>query len=207
MTTNEIAVTNRSRLPDLEVAAMANAVNRQVQRDILPVWGGAFPDVWVEFDASREAGDWLIEIVDETTVAGAAGWHSIDETGRPYSEVSLHGNVSQTLSHEVIEMIADPGVNRSAENWANGLHYALEIADPVQASTYTVGDFVVSDFVTPAWFGFEPGQAAHRTQIGPFEIAQGGYAIRWNRYGQDRSTGASAIPLHERSKFRCDGLT
>lgn len=199
----EIAVLNRSKtVTDKRAAKITAAVNRQVQRDVLPVWGGAFADVWVEFDMRPEQADWQIFIVDDSTVPGALGWHSIDADGEPYGEVSAAGEPSVTLSHEVLEIIADPGVNRVAVNWFDRLTYAMEICDPVQRNTYQIDDVTVSDFVTPAWFGFVSGKAAFSSDVEPWQVDTGGFAVRWDQQWNDQSVGRSSIDYHVRPQFR-----
>lgn len=194
----EIAITNEStRVSDLTVARWADAVNRQVQRDVLPVWGGAVRDLWVEFDAQPESVDWVIRVLDTSDYPGAAGYHTFDDDGRPWGTVFLDAGLepSVVLSHEVLEAIADPAVNRTALNWNDGYAYAMEICDPVQSDTYAIDGIKVSNFVYPAWFGMESdARVAHRYawRIDPFEIADGGYAVR---YGDDgREEIGSALP-------------
>jgi hypothetical protein len=57
--------------------------------------------------------------------------------------------------------------------------YALEVADPVEAGTYRIGDITVSNFVLPSWF--DPGAPGPYDQLGalraPFALDDGGYAI------------------------------
>lgn len=63
---------------------------------------------------------------------------------RPWAEVSWTANEwpapSVLLSHEVLEMLADPTAR------------SREVCDPVAADAYRVGRVMVSDFVTPRWF-------------------------------------------------------
>jgi hypothetical protein len=83
-----------------------------------------------------------------------------------------------TLSHELLEMLADPWINWCAIG-GDGQIYALEVADPVEADNlgYEIDGVLVSDFVTPAWF--EPTEAdrmdfkRHLSKAG--ELAPGGY--------------------------------
>ena len=144
----EIAVVNNSRLKDIEVARGVGAVYRQVVEHVSPVWGRQIP---VEYDPKPEGRDFIIEIVDETTEAGAAGFHTIsedpDEFGRVIGQVSLDNDFPWTavLSHEVLEMLVNPSVADMTTNWPEGLIYAREICDPVQSTIYKICLLYTSD--------------------------------------------------------------
>lgn len=185
----DIAVTNHSGISDLEVARWTHAVARQVQQDFLPYWGGFCGDSWVRF-GNPEGADWEIRIVDDSTVAGAAGWHSL-EGDDPHGEVSINSgfNPATVLSHEVLEMLANPSVANLTVNWRDGLLYPMEVCDPVQAVSYDIDGVAVSDFVLPAWFGQrQDASTAFSTDgLKPFELARGGYAVRYDQQFRDRS--------------------
>src|SRR6266851_6398306 len=73
-------------------------------------------------------------------------------------DIADSGEYSSTLSHELLEMIADPGVNlyaigkfRDGGRKKSGL-YGLEVCDPVEANYYKIDGVTVSDFVRPEWF-------------------------------------------------------
>lgn len=200
----EIAVLNRSTdITDKRAAKIVAAVNRQVQRDFLPYWGGAFKDVWVEFDMRPEKVDWTIIIEDEPDIDGAAGYHTL-EGDEPFGKVFTRTpfETSTVLSHEVLEIIADPAVNRWAYNWDDGQWYAIEVCDPVQNTEYWIDDVLVSDFVLPAWFGMN---ASERTafdndnrDLPPWTIAPGGYVIKRGTKG----TQFIGEPLHKSDDLR-----
>ena len=63
-----------------------------------------------------------------------------------------------TLSHELLEMLADPWINWCAQG-DDGKIYALEVCDAVEADRmgYEIDGVLVSDFITPSWF--EPTHA------------------------------------------------
>ena len=203
----DIAVINNSRADDLEVVAWSQAVSKQVQRDVAPIWGST--DTFVEFtgDEVPDACDWILRIVDEVTYAGAAGWHSIDSLGRPISEVGINTGLhpATVMSHEVIEVVGNPFVSRRAMDWRTGYDYAHELCDPVQRDSYLINDIPVSAFVTPAWFGVERGQTmmldVNSSLVatgGPFELRPGGYAVRWDRDGNRDDVRSTALVGHER---------
>jgi hypothetical protein len=130
--------------------------------------------------------------IKETDEDGDLGYHFIegvpstyvfsrDEKGRKVT------NWTSTLSHEVLEMIADPGMNLYASGYyitKSGRHYRAfipyEVCDAVQEKLYTIDGVTVSDFVVPEWFEEErPRNSMKFSFLGsvhePFEIAKAGY--------------------------------
>jgi hypothetical protein len=83
-----------------------------------------------------------------------------------------------TLSHEVLEMLADPWINLSAQA-ANGDFYAWEVSDAVEDDSlgYEIDGILVSAFVTPAWFGNGAGPLTYPADLvtKPLQLATGGY--------------------------------
>lgn len=205
-----IAVRNKSeRLTDLEVARMTAAVAHQVRYDFQPIWGR---DILVEYDATPDRYDWVFDIVDQLSSgpATAAGWHTIVD-GQVRSEISTTSGLrpSIVLSHEVLEAAANDSVNRFAYNWNDNHFYAMEVCDPVQRRSYRIGDFYVSDFVTPDWFSTAKGisSAAFKTRLAPFRLATGGYAVRYDQGFNDRTIGLASVPVgHARAEFLTGGF-
>ena len=201
----EIAIVNRSeQLGNEEVWRAASSINRQLQRDFKPIWGGR--NTWVEFDPEPEGRDWTLIIVDEPTVDGAAGWHSIDDRGHVVSEVAVNTGLPWTaiVSHEVLEMVANEAVNKVAQNYRDGMWYPLEVCDPVQSELYEIEGVWVSDFVLPEWFAMDlraPKTAFKTMGLKPFQVAKGGYAIRWDDNDRDRTIYRSEIPGHVRNLY------
>ena len=210
----EVAVTlgEGVRLSEREAGKGVSMVNRQVRYHYAPIWGR---DLTVEFDTHPERYDWLIRIVNDSTVPGAAGWHSInvDDQNRVIAEVALNQPFPWTavLSHEVLEMLSNQSVAGMEIDRSTGLLYAREVCDPVQARLYNMeaGNYPVSDFVTPDWFSADahPNSTAFKTRdLNPFTIAEGGWAIRWDLdfndhtiyYGEQR---VEMIAEHTRSQI------
>lgn len=94
------------------------------------------------------------------------------------------------MSHELLEMIADPGIDLTVfiqETATTGTIYALEVADAPEGDQYAYdlpgadGTAVaVSDFVYPAWFQSWRAPGAVRYDQGghigaPFQLLPGGY--------------------------------
>ncbi|MGH7259010.1 MAG: hypothetical protein ACREIM_11565 [Nitrospiraceae bacterium] len=101
--------------------------------------------------------------MNETDVPGALGYHDPNNRGIPYGFVftelsaELGENWTVTLSHEALELLADPEANLLVQ----GPHPAdpnlvvfhwYEMCDAVQAETYRVLGVEVSNFVLPLYF-------------------------------------------------------
>jgi hypothetical protein len=148
---------------------LIEALEIQMNRDFAPVWGVHVRLSTAQNPASVQAGSWYLLITDNSDQAGALGWH--DQTGgRPYGEVFVlpaqQGNValSTVISHELLEMLADPWVDslvqyqdaQGAQNLA-----PIEVCDPVENDQYNVvtsdgTQVAVSNFVTPGYFDQAP---------------------------------------------------
>jgi len=180
-----IAITNASTcLTDAQVEAVIPAVQKQVSDDFKPYWD---LDCTIEFLPTRQPltqGWWQIVVVDNPDQAGALGYHELTAQGTPlgkiFAKLDLDSGASwtTTLSHELLEMLADPWINWCAVS-SNNKIYALEVCDAVEADNlgYLIDGVLVSDFVTPAWF--EP-TCADRLDFKQhlskqLELARGGY--------------------------------
>jgi hypothetical protein len=100
-------------------------------------------------------GGWQLRLVRASPgCEGRAGCHcppvglapECASNGEPYATVVTFGArllsqpVSMEISHEMLEMLADPGDD------------GREVCDPVEDGSYRVDGVWVSDFATPAWF-------------------------------------------------------
>lgn len=128
---------------------------------------------------------------DPQKVADALGYHDMNQKGIPYGFVftdvaaKVGEEWSTTLSHEVLELVADPDVNLLVV----GPHptkknsvvlRSYEVCDPVQADTYMINGTPVSNFVTPLYFANLPSATATRTNymsrpLDRFGVRPGGY--------------------------------
>ena len=154
-----VAVINATTilLDDL-VAAQVAAVQVQIDRDWTPVWGIPARLTFVERGAPPPGAAWWLTMLDTADAAGALGYHDLTTEGLPLGKVfaatTIHAGdlVSVTLSHEVLEILADPDVNLLVQEGTR--FYAYEVCDPVEADTfgYDIDNLRVSDFVLPAYF-------------------------------------------------------
>jgi hypothetical protein len=172
---------------DVETAAIARALQRQVNRDYRPIWGTNAAVVPVFRGQPPPPGTWWLVILDDMDVAGALGYHDLTSEGLPIGKVGAKtdlefgAKVSVTCSHELLEMLGDPEINLLVEDPDAGRLYAYENCDAVESDdlAYEVLGQMVSDFVLPAYFnpyrrGNEP--LSFRGNVSnPFELAPGGY--------------------------------
>jgi len=184
-----IVIRNASKQPDAEVRRIVRAVQRQVDEHFFPLWGWRARLVFEPKRAPKGSMTLIVKGKSSTF----DGYHVIH--GIPVGYVftldekdGLLPHYSVAFSHEVLEMIADPGANLYAyghyrtklsrrKRWA---FVSYEVCDAVQETTYRIDGVEVSDFVTPEWFEpertrrsvrFSQRRAVHR----PFELAPGGY--------------------------------
>jgi hypothetical protein len=123
-------------------------------------------------------------------------------------DIQSGGSWTVTLSHELLEMLADPWINWCAQG-PDGKVYALEVCDAVEADElgYQIDGVLVSDFITPAWF--EPTQADRvdfKERISkPLQLAAGGCISVLNIGGKWTQLAAQAqtpIPAGSRRQRR-----
>lgn len=191
-----IAVVNLAKGPlgfDLDKAIAA--LQKQVDRDFFPVWG--IPCKLAKATAIPK-GAWAIVILDNPDVSGAAGYHDLTADGFPLSKVFLSaGDVTVTMSHELLEMLVDPAINMMTDGpnavWA----YAYEACDPCEEVIYLIDGIAVSDFVYPSFF--ESFRKAKSTQFDysnkitkPFQLLKGGYQSVWKNGNWTSVFGSTA---------------
>lgn len=186
---NHIVVVNHAlRASNEDVAFWAEACRLQL-KEVAAAWGLPAPGVFfigprAEVPSGEAA---VIGVVDNDANASSAGYHSV--VGRlAFGLVDMGDSAipSRTMSHEAIEMLVNPWLDR----WVPGPEdrlYAVEACDPVQRSDYTIAttvlgitrDVVVSNWVTPAWFGLEKGTRMDRLTrlLSPWSLELGGYQI------------------------------
>lgn len=179
-----IAILNHSkRVSNADVNLMALAVHKQLSLHVAPAWNQKSPTIKFYSDPTKVPGyAWIVGIFDNPTVAGALGYHSLDndvidafifvDPVLDNKGVVLYDSanpqnvsVSSVLSHEVCEMFGD----RFANFWSDGPsgsqydQFALELCDPVEGDSYEIDVVVdtvthkvsVSNFIFPSWFNPE----------------------------------------------------
>lgn len=168
---------------------LARALDFQLNVDFFRYWQS--PARIVTSTRGVPSGCWGIVFVDDPTVANAFGYHEYTAEGLPISYVFVRllrengESVVETASHELLEMMINPGIHTCVEQDVNGYSkfYAKEVCDPVQGTNYEVSGFPgvrLSNFVLPPYFdGFRkpksvPFDFLNRVQR-PFQVLPGGY--------------------------------
>lgn len=168
-----ISVINHTngQITDEELQRVIRAINRQVSEDFEPYWSlgatlrlegksGLKPEKQELPDMRGEA---IIYLWDKADIPGALGYHDRNNRGIPFGFVftqlsqAVGESWTVTLSHEALELIADPEVNllamgpHPANPDAIVFHW-YEMCDAVQAETYQIDGVEVSNFVLPLYF-------------------------------------------------------
>lgn len=177
-------------VPAEDVVRAAAALQRQVLEHFFPWWG-----VSATVRATASSGppgpdDWILELRKVPTVSGALGIHQVTESGHPlmydFPVLDTQDGVPWTVtaSHEILETLADPWLRRGVQD-DNGVWWAVEVCDAVEADTYLIDKVHVSNFCLPAW-GEPPvvRASARYDHMGlcakPWEVRAGGYAQRFD---------------------------
>lgn len=172
----------------VDFGALVTALQDYVSGHFAPVWG------WPAkvFAAKNEVppGCWGLVFTDNATVADALGYHDLTPECLPLSHVFVAtsldngSSIGEVASHELGEMLCDPGAATCVWNEKQNCFYALEPGDPVQRSNFKVNDIEMSSFVFPSWFeeSRKPGSCRF-DYLGecrrPFQITKGGYMPVW----------------------------
>ena len=184
-----ISITNKSKtVSDRDLRRVLPALQKQITKQFEPVWGWGAN---LKFDAKK----FDMQVIIKDTARGGGGYlgyHIKDNIPITYifakDDIEDSGEYTSTLSHELLEMIADPAVNLYAigkfrdkgGQRRTGL-FGLEVCDPVEANYYKIDGVSVSDWVRPEWFEPEHPKGKMKMDFlgvvdAPFMIAEGGYA-------------------------------
>jgi hypothetical protein len=203
--TPRIVCVNKATLPlgvafDLLIAAL----QKYVDEHLAPVWGT--PAKLVRTTKPRR-GDWTLLFVDTANAIRGLraelekifGKGVVDEIesvhlvrGQPAAFVFVQNvlrdravrrdrdKVSLAASHELAEMLVDPGNNLWADA-GKGLLYAYEVCDAVESTFFPVNGLAMTDFLYPAYFNKihkpKSAQLDHLKKVRrPFQILKDGYA-------------------------------
>ena len=157
-----IVVLNFSHVPNQTVQHWVVEIQRQVHEDLAPVW---HLDATVSFLGTGPApsGAWQVRIIEPRHAVGNAGFHDGSGHRIPYADVYVlkDDQTDNTLSHEVLEMLANPYNDLYVEDYP--WMWEREIADPVQFESYIRNGVHLSNFVFPSWFDA-------LTQIPPYDF-------------------------------------
>lgn len=162
--TTLIALVNHSTLvKNSDVDIIAHAIQKQLDLHVLPAWNlKSFTVRFYPDPKSVPNYAWTVNMLDNSTQAGALGYHSEDNDKIDafiFAEPVLSNggvvlfdphntqnfSVASVVSHEICEMVGD----RYANFWVDGppvkaqdgqtySEYALELADPVEGDSYEI---------------------------------------------------------------------
>ncbi|MFZ5635025.1 MAG: hypothetical protein ACOY82_00415 [Pseudomonadota bacterium] len=176
-------------ITDLQLQAAIRAVNVQIERDFEPYWGfGA--TLRLEGHTRRRRGRGQRQRYEPLDMRGdgvlyvvadfdpeLAGVHEKDFRGVPggavYLDMSrdLDEEWTVTLSHEALEMLADPQTNLVVQgphpvDRDRQVFHWYEMCDAVQAQSYRIDGIAVSDFVLPLYFTPQPERGGRNNFLG-----------------------------------------
>jgi hypothetical protein len=180
-----VACINQAETPlGVDFDKLIRALQKFVDHHLAPVW--RTPAKLVKA-TKPPRGAWVLLFLENADKKhlGFFGYHQFFE-GQPISRVFVGPSkkkrepISLVASHELAEMLVNPGANL----WARGHHnrlYSYEICDAVETKRFKIDRLPMSDFVYPAYFDAhrEPRSAQfdHLKKITqPFQLLSGGYA-------------------------------
>ncbi len=164
MLIHRIGLVSRTNSVDFAaVVRVANALNLQVARDLAPLWRVAAVVEAIPAADRLDPGVSPVYIVDESE--SDLGFH-VGLHNQPYARVRAGSTWSLSASHEVLEMIVDPGGNRLVAgpgtrvvgtetiDSAAVVEYLVEVCGPSMdpGGAYLIDGVLVADFCTPQYF-------------------------------------------------------
>lgn len=204
------AFVNRStKLTDGQAAFIVAALQVQ-QFDLFDTWDRDLSDIGGPVDIMTPIlcadethlpeGCYPMVFVDNADVAGALGYHSVDDGGKYYARIFTdlllargpwNDSVSECASHEYVEICLNPTclVGVVGPKRPEGSRYQREGSDPVESDHYLTAvtreeqtfDMSLSNFVLPEYFRASTPAGARvdflGTCPGPFQLAPGGYML------------------------------
>lgn len=164
----------------VDLVPIAHALERQAKEHFAPLYGGLSCTVGLAATPCPQA--WTIGLFKDADQPGALGYHDLAPNGLPFAKVFPEldkedgANLSTTISHELLEMLADPFLRLAVQS-DDGRFYAYEACDPVEQDEYEIDGVKLSNFVTSNWY---TGSGPQLDYLGlctsPLQIRSGGYA-------------------------------
>lgn len=206
----QIAVINESSaITDGDVQNMIAPFSQQWNTDLRSVWGvdqASFG--FVPQGHAPPTGAWWAVFLDDSDQANALAYHDLTNEGLPISKIFVKtiqadkSSVSVGASHELCEMAVDPWLNSAYQDLQN-VFWAGEVCDPVEDDSYgyEINGILVSNFVTPNWFGHQHAQSAIDLKghaHAPFAVLSGGYAQKFDPQSGWVQINGSRAKLSER---------
>lgn len=196
-----IACINRATAPlGVKFEKLISALQQYVDRHLAPIW--AAPAKLVKAREPKEHA-WTLLFLDSASAndvkdlgipadpRNVLGRHKLQHHGLPLAMVFVEATLESgpslpdydkigiAASHELAEMLVDPGNNLWCE-LPDGGFCAYEVCDAVEEEHFRVRGIAMSDFVYPAYFDSRrvsrPHQLDHLKKVSrPFQILKDGY--------------------------------
>jgi hypothetical protein len=187
MPARHIALVPEFGMNPSDLARVSAALQKQVTRDLEPIWQvaatvDAFPSL-----EDVPAGYWPI-ILTFRAMGSEAGIH-VDRNGQPFAILEITPSWSLTASHVCLEMVTDPFGSRtfpgpSPRPDQGDVEFLGAICDPCEHAefAYVINDVLVSDFCTPAFWDPAESSRDRRSFTGaiqaPYQVLPGGH-LSW----------------------------
>ncbi len=182
----------------VEFDALIAAMQKFVDEHFAPVWGT--PAKLVKSTGFLK-GAWAMVFLDSAHDAQLEGYHDVTPEGLPMAKVFVRTTLKQkdkvtvAASHELAEMLVDPGTNLYSAGPRKNRLYDYEVADPVEELYFEIDGIPMTDFVYPSYFEtFHKKGSTHFDHMGklkrPFDLHKGGYQSYWIS-GKEKTTWGS----------------
>jgi len=218
----QLVIANLSNIDDSVLNNVLAAISTQISLDFGREWNISaalrsqrmtLTGPFVEFDAATDAIIYLGDSSQDSTsgVNQVLGYHSQNHSQLAYGFVYLDAcaqaneDWSITLSHEILELLADPSTiatapgpdptNNSPE--ADPVSFFLEVCDPTQGDWYLINGVKVSNFVNKSYFGKSGGLTQTNRMnltLPPFGARPGGHATYLDSNNLAQDVLGAAVP-------------
>jgi hypothetical protein len=195
-----VACINHAETPlGVDFDRLIRALQKYVDDHLVPIWRTPAKLVKAR---KPPRGAWVLLFLESADKKHLKdfGYHQFFK-GRPITRVFVRSTIckepiSLVASHELAEMLVNPGCNLWARGRGNRL-YSYEICDAVEEEIFKIDRLAMSDFVYPAYFDAhrkpKSAQFDHLNRITrPFELLKGGYARVRN--GEEPETILGSAP-------------
>ena len=181
-------VSKTKRLTTTELNRVASALQRQLTTHFEPIWNIHASIRTFTGSAKVPEDYWPITVRDKIE-AGMMSYHSLSGT-RPFVEVSYGKYWTLGASHDLLEMLVDPKLNRTviARSIVPGdrrnVKFPVQICDPCASPSngYRIDGILVADFSTPDYWYSKSKEKEKYSFMGsltrPFEVLPGAY-LSW----------------------------
>lgn len=231
----QISIVNRDpAISTARLLQVIRAINIQIERDFEPYWHMSARlrlDSWDPALSTNKLsglrGDAILYIVRKPS-ADVAGYHETHQSGVPFGFVftslaeEMNEPWSVTLSHEALELLADPecnllckGPHPDPDEHGRHVFHWLEVCDAVQAEHYEIDGVAVANFVLPQYFtgseeldgrnDFLATQVEGR-QLRSFSCNPGGYVGYYDPECKENRTFMDSPEATRRAKLKAARL-